>query len=195
MKSKMGFTLVELLIVVGALGVVTAATLLMFTSSHQTLRSSDAYLHVQQEARRALDAMSRELREADHIDTESTGQGEDATDATRLNFQIARGYDVAGCEEDAICWGNDTDNDGWVHYVRNGTQLVRCQSDASDTSIADYADCRILANDAESFLVSYTGSSRTVSLELQVEQISDLLPGGASGTGTLHTHVRLRNPS
>lgn len=200
MQSKItlnpaGFSLVELLIVIGALGLVMTATMLMFTSGHQSLRSSDAYLQVQHEARRALDAMSRELREADHIDTESTDQGEDVTDATRLNFQIARGYDVAGCAADAVCWGNDTADQEWVHYVLNAGRLVRCQSDASDTAVSDYSGCRVLANDAQSFLVSYTGASRTVSLELEVQHDSDLLPGGASGTGTLHTHVRLRNPS
>lgn len=195
MKSKIGFSLVELLIVIAALGMVLAATMLMFTSGHQSMRSGDAYLQVQQEARRALGAMSRELREADHIDTDITAQGEDAVDAARLNFQIARGYDVAGCEDDAICWGNEDSNDGWVHYLRNGAQLVRCQSDAADTVIADYSACRVLANDAQAFEVSYTDASRTVSMELHVEKSSDMLPGGASGTGTLHTHVRLRNPS
>ena len=196
-RFSTGFSLIELLIVVGVLGVVTGALVLLLTSGQRSMLSADAYVHVQQEARRALEAMSRELRKANNIDTELTSPGSDTPSggATRLNFQISRGYNVSGCTPNATCWGNDTTNGGWVHALRNGTQLVRCQSTASETTITDFSPCRVLANYAETFLVDYASSTRTVILRLQVKRSSSLLPTGAMDTGTLRTQVRLRNPS
>ncbi|MBI4322678.1 MAG: type II secretion system protein [Candidatus Omnitrophica bacterium] len=192
-----GFSLIELLIVVGVLGIVTGALALLFTSGHRSTLSSEAYVHVQQEARRALGAMNTELHKANNIDTELTSPGGDTPSggATRLNFQISRGYNVSGCTPNATCWGNDTTNGGWVHALRNGTQLVRCESAASDTTITDFSPCRVLANYAETFLVDYASSTRTVTLRLQVKRSSSLLPTGAMDTGTLRTQARLRNPS
>lgn len=196
-RSSSGFSLIELLIVVGVLGIVTGALALLFTSGHRSTLSSEAYVQVQQEARRALDAMNKELHKANNIDTELTSPGNDtpAGGATRLNFQISRGYNVSGCTPNATCWGNDATNGGWVHALRNGTQLVRCQSTDSDTAITDFSPCRVLANYAETFLVDYASSTRTVTLRLQVKRSSSLLPTGAMDTGTLRTRVRLRNPS
>lgn len=196
-RAVRALSLIELLIVVGGVGVVTGALTLLFTSGHRSTLSADAYLYVQQETRRALEAMGKELREANNIDTELTGAGSDTPSggATRLNCQISRGYNVSGCTPNATCWGNDTSNGGWIHYLRNGTQLVRCQSTASDTTITDFSSCRVLANDAETFLVDYASSTRLVTLRLQVKRSSSLLPSGAMDTGTLRTQARLRNPS
>ena len=186
--SVRAFSLIELLMVVGALGFVTGALALLFTSGHRSTLSADAYLVVQQEARRALDAMGKELRNAGNI-------GADLTAATRLNFQISKGYNVAGCTPNATCWGNEASNGGWVHYLRNGTQLARCESMASGTVITDFSACRVLANYAETFLVDYVSSTRLVTFRLQVKHSSSLLPSGAMDTGTLRTQARLRNPS
>ena len=113
-----------------------------------------------------------------------------------MNFQIDRGYNVAGCEVDAICWGNDTDDDGWVHYLINGTQLVRCQTDVADTVITDFSACRVLANEAESFSIDYVNSARTATIQLQVTRTSPELGGGALSVAptALQVQVRLRNP-
>jgi type II secretory pathway pseudopilin PulG len=153
--SVAAFSLIELLIVVGILGLVTGTLAVLFTSGQRSTLSSEAYVHVQQEARRALDAMNKELHKANNIDTELTSPGSDTPSggATRLNFQISLGYNVSGCTPNATCWGNDTTNGGWVHALRNGTQLVRCQSTASETTITDFSPCRVLANYAETFLV------------------------------------------
>lgn len=196
MMRPQGFSLIELLIVVAILGAVTGALALMFTTGRSAFLSTDASIQVQQEARRALDVMGKELRQANNIDTELTVQNGDtpAGGAVRLNVQISRGYNVSGCTPNAVCWGNDTANGGWVHYLRNGTQLLRCQSTASDTVITDVSTCRVLANDAQVFLVDYVNSSRTATLRLQIQQTSSLLPGGNRSTGTLRTQVRLRNP-
>lgn len=196
-KISKAFTVVELLIVVAVLSLILGAAILLFTSKRTVVLSADAYVHVQQEARRALDAMVKELREANNIDTELTSAGQDTPSggATRLNFQIARGYNVTGCTPNATCWGNDTTNSGWVHYLLNGAQLVRCQSLLADTVITDFSSCRVLANNAETFGLDYVSSARTLALRLGVRRSSALLPGGSTTTGTLTTRVKLRNLS
>ena len=112
-----------------------------------------------------------------------------------MNFQLDRGYNVSGCTPNAICWGNDTTNGGWVHYLRNGTQLLRCQSSASDTVITDFSTCRVLANNVQTFVVNYTNTNRTVTLRLTTQVTSQQLPNGSLSTGAtpLQVQVRLRN--
>ena len=182
----------------GILVTVFGGLFIAFMVSRTSFVSSDAQLTVQQAARGALDVMTKELRECGHIDTELTAAGADtpAGGATRLNFQIARGYNVAGCIADAICWGNDTTNGGWAHYLRNGTQLVRCQSNASDTAITDFSACRVLGHDVSTFLVDYVALTKTVMLRLAIQRTSQQLPGGSASTtpAPLRTQIRLRNP-
>lgn len=199
MNAARGFTLVEILIVAVIFSGIIAVVFMTLFISNNSFWSSEASVAVQQEARRALDLVGKELHEAGNIDTELTAANGDtpAGGATRLNFQVDRGYNVSGCTANAICWGNDTTNGGWVHYLRNGSQLMRCQSAAADTVIADYSACRVLANDAASFLIDYVHSSRTVTVRLNVQQTSNRLPGGSMGItpNPLRTQVRLRNAS
>ena len=196
-SRRAGFTLVELLIATGIAVVLLGAMFLMLRGGRQAWVSQDALLQVQQEARRALDAMTRELRGVNHINSPDTDIGIDFTDATRLNFQIDRGYNVAGCTSDAVCWGNDTTNDGWVHYLVINGQLARCQSDGADDVVSDATGCRIVANQVASFSADYADSSRTVTLHLQVTRTSSELGGGALSVAPapLRAQVRLRNPS
>ncbi len=192
-----GFTLPEVLVVMVLVTVIAAAVFISFVVSRRAFLSADASIQVQQEARRALDALVTELRKAGNVDTDLTTPGGNtpAGGATRLNVQLAKGYNVSGCTLNAICWGNDTTNGGWVHYLQNGTQLVRCQSNASDTVITNFTGCRVVANGAQTFVVDYVNSTRTVTLHVAVQQTSPQLPGGTLSTGSapLMTQVRLRN--
>ena len=192
-----GLTLLELLIVLAIFGGLTGALFVSFLAGRSSYTSTDAYIQVQQESRRAFDAMVKELRGTTNIDTELTTPNQDTPSqgASRLNFQLDRGYNVSGCTPNAICWGNDTTNGGWVHYLRNGTQLLRCQSSASDTVITDVSTCRVLANNVQTFVVNYTNTNRTVTLRLTTQVTSQQLPNGSLSTGAtpLQVQVRLRN--
>jgi Tfp pilus assembly protein PilW len=201
-RSDRGITLVELLIVAVIFGGILLALFISFTMGQGTYLSSDAYIQAQQEARRALDAAGRELREAGNPDSPGTNPNVDFADSARLNFQIALGYFnspaqagyIAGCPLNAICWGNDTQSGGWMHYLRNGTQLVRCQTAASDTAIADFSACRVLANGVQTFLIDYSSATRTLTLDLQTQfQALGRGLGGPLASGPLQTRVRLRN--
>ncbi len=212
LRFRPGFTLIELLLAVVIFGVVLGVVLVSFLVSRSSFLSSDAYIQVQEQARRALDNVRKELRQAGNADSPSTNPNVTFTNANRLNFQLARGYNVTGCGAapnpcacNAICWGNDTTNGGWVHYLLNppvppadGAQLLRCQSNGSDTAFASFAGCQVLANNVQTFQMDYANTNRELTIRLQVTQASTQLPGGSMSTGPpntpLITRLRLRNP-
>lgn len=202
LMSHRGLTITELLIAAAifvAIGGALAVSLLM---DQRAFVTSESFMHVQQQARRALDAMVKELRESGNIDSPTTNPNQDVTSTTRLNFQIARSYDEVLCG--GICWGNDTVTGGWIHYLLDATnatnvRLVRCQSAASDTAIADFgsATCpATLSNDVQTFQVDYASSTKTVTVRLENRLASSYLATGSMRTtpAPLRTQVKLRNP-
>jgi prepilin-type N-terminal cleavage/methylation domain-containing protein len=195
MKPTKGLTLIELMVVLVIFLGIMGALLTSFLVSKKSFLSSDAYIRVQEQARRVLDTMVKELRESGNVDSSVTNPNEDFSDENRLNIQIARSYDSDTCG--GICWGNDSADDGWIHYLLDNERLMRCQSDASDTVIADFSACRVVATDIGLFEVDYDDSDQTVTVRIQAEITSDQLPGGNMSTtpAPLQTQVRLRNDS
>ena len=197
-----GFTLTEMLLVTMLMGMLGAALAVSLLVSRNSYASSDAFLGVQYEARRALDATLRELREA--------GQIAPIVNQPRVDFQLARGFGLpAPCPPNAVCWGteNPVFPTGWIHYVVDGVtdptnpRLVRCVSpNQADIIPADvpggFAACRVLANHVGAFSATFTGgSARSVTLAMGVVRTSPNLPGGTMSTlpALLRTRVRLRN--
>lgn len=195
MSRRRGLTLVELLIVTLLAAIVFGTLVVALMIGRTSLLSTDAYVLVQEEARRAFDTMTKELHESGNVDTELSAAGADASNATRLNIQLTRGYNVAGCTANAICWGNDATNGGWVHYLVNSAILYRCQSAASDTAITDFSGCRTIIRDVQTFSVDYSSANKTVTVRLATRYSSFQLPGGQMTTtpAPLRTQVRLRN--
>ena len=208
--KRRGFTLVEMLVVLVIFGGIMGALLISFLVGKSSFLSADMYIHVQQEARRAFDIMVKELRESGNIDSPTTSPTVGFLNATRVNFQIARGYNInGGCtipvscatctcrNTNTVCWGNDTTNCNWVHYLVNNGQLLRCQSANPDTADATLvaSTCRVMANDLQTFLADFDTTAQTVTMRLEIRETSAQLPGGSMGTtpAPLVTRVRLRN--
>lgn len=192
--AERGTTFIELLVVAVLLLVVLGALFVTLMAGKNSSMVSGAYVHVQQETRRALDAVVRELREAGSVAA--------APDGKRIDFQIVRGYNLPGECVDAICWGNETTPNGWVHYVFNQTtpqnmQLLRCATPNAADAI-DPAACRVLGNQVNepNSQFGYSGITNTVTIRLEVRETSTQLPGGSLGTSPapLIDYVRLRNP-
>ena len=182
-----GLTLVELIIVLSIFGVIATAMFLTFLVSQNSYLTNDVYIHVQQQARRALDSMTTELRGAGGTVTAAGGQ---------LTFQLALGYNLAApCPPNALCWGakdqNGANQSGWsIRYRLSGTQLVR---EILNGAVVQ-PGTRVLGNDISQLAFTYVGgATRIVTIQLQARQVSWQLPGGAIGTGTLSARVRLRN--
>ena len=199
---RRGFTLVEVLVVVGIFAVMTAALLLSLSVSRSSYVSADAYVQVQQEARRAFDSLVKELHQAGRVNNSVTIA---SPGVQRLDFQIALNYDAAACG--GTCWGTDDGAfpTGWLHYVLDAAdpqnpRLLRCATaNRLDPMPADYAGCRVLANRVDPALAStsfeYDHGSRTVMLRLQTLISSQQLPTGsmAAAPTPLVTRVKLRN--
>ncbi|MBI2885279.1 MAG: hypothetical protein HYY15_03795 [Candidatus Omnitrophica bacterium] len=181
----------ELFIAVAIFSGIIGAVFVSFLIGQRSFRSSEAFIQVQQEARRALDNMVKELREAG---------GTITGPPTELRFQVALGYNLPPpCPVNDVCWGatdsSGTDQPNWsIRYRLTGAQLRR---EVLDTAGATRASS-VLGNDVSQLTFAYIGgNTQLVTIDLQVQQVSSQLPGGSMSTGTtpLRTQVRLRNPS
>ncbi|MDP3722825.1 MAG: hypothetical protein Q8R91_04935 [Candidatus Omnitrophota bacterium] len=187
-----GFTLVELMVVSVIFVIIGMGLLTTFVTGWTSFFSADAYIQVQQEARRAFDAMVRELREAGQI----TAAG------SQLDFQVALGYNQPPpCPAGAICWGardeNGVSRASWkLRYRVAGTQLIR---EIVDSGNMVQPGTRILANfiDGANTSFSWNPANRTVTMQLQAQYLNSqnrALPGAGQRTGVWTTRVGVRNP-
>ena len=204
MRTRRGFTLMEVLVTVVIFGVVLGVLLVSFLVSKNTYVSSDAYVRIQQEARRAFDSMVKELHQAGQVNNSVAIA---APGVQRLDFQIVRAYDAVACAAtNGNCWGTDDAAlpNGWLHYVldtadANNARFMRCvTANRLDPMPGGFAGCRVLANSLNPALAStaftYDHGNRMVTVMLQPTIISSQLVGGSLTTANpLTTRVRLRN--
>lgn len=197
-----GFTFVELLVVIVIIGGILGVLLQSLLVGHTSYVSSQAYVRVQYEARRAFDNMVKELREAGQVNNNVSIP---APGVQRLDFQINEGYDVVVCG--GICWGTDdaTLPTGWIHYVLDtadpqNARLMRCvTANRLDPMPANFVGCRVLANNVDPTLantsLTYDHANRVVTITLQISIASQQLPGGSMGAAPspLVWRVTLRN--
>ncbi len=191
---KRGFTLTEVMVAVVLFMVVGGGLLTLFLTGNTSSLSSDAYVQVQQEARKAFDNSIQELRAAGNVVV--------SADAKQLHFQIARGYNTeAACQNPpAICWGSDVATGQWVHVAitgaGDGVQLARCVTQALVNPVTDFTGCRILANRVKGGTSSfvYDAANRVVTMTMEFEYRNAALPGGRQTTTPLTTRIKLRNP-
>lgn len=200
-----GLTLTEMLFVITILVVLVGVLLVSLLVSRLSYLSAEAYVQVQEQARRAFNAVVQELHQAGHVNNDVAIA---EPGVQRLDFQIVRapGYDLAACGGN--CWGTDTPAlpSGWIHYVLDPTdpqnpRLMRCvTANRLDPMPAGFAGCRVLAIYVNPSLAAtsftYDQGNRIVTVRIQNSISSLQLPGGSMGTTPvpLITRVRLRNP-
>ena len=185
-----GFTFIELMIVMAVLTIITGVLFTSLLIGRSSYVTSDAYVQVQQEARRALDVMGRELRAAQVV--------VDPAGGSTLDFQTALGYNltaVAGCPADDVCWGaaDQTATLHWnwtIRYRLNNGRLLR---EVRNGNTVD--STRVLANDVQQTTFTYDGVNKLIMIGLAVTQISRQIAGGSMpvSPGPLATRVALRN--
>ena len=202
-----GFTLVEILVVTSLFFVIGAGLLTTFLTGQSSYLSTDAYIQVQQESRKAFDNVVRELRESGTISCGPTAIATcPAVLTPRLNFRTALSYDpIAG-----ISWGSDGVVGQCTHFAiigaGNNAQLIRWTDGAATTGpVLPCAGptCRVLANNVNTATSGFLATdisnpadftADVVTLQLEILYTNPALPGGSQRTGMLRSQVRLRNP-
>lgn len=192
-KRQLGLSLVELLIAV-AIGIfLTAGLIQLFTSSQQTYRVQDNQSRLQENARFALDFISRDIRMADHAGCKSNPV-EDVTN--HLNTLSAE-YNVGLHNFDAGgIVGNDgvlgaPDNFSLVKAIDSGVVITAPMGDsASDINISaggnlELGDLILIADceSADIFQVSNTAPvGNTIVHDTTNVDITDGFPGNANSS-------------
>ena len=188
----MGFTFVEVLFVSLIFVIIGGGLLTMYLTAQTSYLSADAYVQVQQEARRGLDAMVRELREAGNV-TWNAGTPQ------QVDFQIALSYNQAACV--GTCWGArdaaGVDQTGWrVRYRMVGGQILReVLNTPTPIPPGMLQTTRVLANnvDGASSSFGWNAGTKVVTVTLQTRVQQAALPTGSQATNVLVTRTTLRN--
>jgi type II secretory pathway pseudopilin PulG len=191
-----GLTLPEFLIVAAIALIIGAVLLTIALTGGKLWRSGEAAVQAQEEARRALTNMSRELRET------AITPNPPIPGANAIAFQVILGYDldgtVAGCLDQQVCVGarnaTGVPQQGWsFRYRRVGTQLLReiLKVAPSLTSTSVQGTPSVLANNVTGVTFSVpTTDTVTISVTTTARE------GGVAGPEHRHradARVRLRN--
>lgn len=185
-------SLFELLVSLAIFGILVSVVYASSLIGGKLYLSSEAYVDVQQQARRAFDNMVKELR---------LGGGTVSFGADQCTFQLALGYNLPPpCLVDAVCWGakdvNGANQLGWsIQYrLTDDFTLVR---EILDPDGKPMPGQRVIAIHVNQLSFDYAGDpTRTMTIKLQVRHTSGQLPGGSVSTTPvpLITRVRFRNP-
>ncbi len=174
-RQAKGLSLTEIIVVIFLFSIMLAAIFTVLATARNSWKSGGSRLGVQQEARRGLNSLAKELRQA-RLST-ITGVPNDGTTYSSINFQIP----------DSISAGGTT----WSTIIQysigglNNTQLLRTQD----------GNQRVLTNNVSSLGFSRSASMPDV-LNISITVQKNTFPGlGAIQTSeTLNTEVNVRNP-
>jgi prepilin-type N-terminal cleavage/methylation domain-containing protein len=173
--NERGFTLAELLVSVAMLGLVMAGVFVLQQQGQIAYLWGSARVEVQQNARFALDLMTRELRSALSITT--VGSNCNSTGADTITFRDS---------------SNET-----VVYSLSGTTLQRTHAGATSDLIGGVASFRIFCYTADGYTPIGAGNEPSIrSLKVVVQTQADPMPApGAPGAqqAAVESRVKLRN--
>ncbi|MBU3933383.1 MAG: prepilin-type N-terminal cleavage/methylation domain-containing protein [Candidatus Omnitrophica bacterium] len=198
-----GFTLVELMVVIFIFSIIMAATFGVLSTGRQSWHTGSTQVELQQETRRAMDRMVRELRESGstHISIPVGGGS--------ITFQVPIDEDIIDTTVDDdvldvngnIEWGAGGNLGRSIQYLLGGLnnrQLLRRVLNGYPIGVQVGADV-ILANNIRSdspppnalmFVGSPAGNPIVISIEVSAQK--DAVPGRTMQS-TLNSQVTLRN--
>ena len=117
-----GFTLVELIVVIGIFSVVMAAIYSVFIRANRVYISQEEVVSAQQEARSALDILGREIRMAGLIAADNQSGGLDLITAPAYAGSADSAIEIAtvdaGTRTTTLAFKSDLDDDGNTDAVR-----------------------------------------------------------------------------
>lgn len=173
-KNNKGMSLVEMMITAFLFSIILGAIMITLSTGRASLSTGSSQVDVQQDARKALNAMVRELRQAGM--TTILGVPADGSINSSITFQIPSSISVAG-----PVWS------GAIQYSLGGLnnrQLLRVQS----------GNTRVMGNNISNISFSRNaGSPETLNISVSVQK--NTFPGfvARQSTAALSSRVRLRN--
>ena len=145
-KNQKGFSLIEMMLVVGILGVIVLGLVTFFTGGTKSWVAGQYQLTAQRNARQAMDRMVREIREASDIIASSTSSIE-------INFSTPWSTDMkyswSGDEGDPILRGanpliNDVQSLNFKYFDALDVEVIPTLSDETASKISKvHIDLRI----------------------------------------------------
>jgi len=174
---KKGFTFIEIMVVAAISSVVAAGVFLVTSSTRSTWNSSDALIQLQQELRKAMTAISDELRETSvsklYIDSSlSQPFPNNGVSYNSITFFLNQGVDVSG----NIIWSTN-----FVSYTLSGSQVIRTYAGSSKVTANNINSLSFVRNPSiPNVVVINIGAQKTT-------------PLGQTLNAALDTEVAVRN--
>lgn len=194
--KKSGFTFVELMITLLVFSIISLTLWSVLSTGKDSWHRGVTQIELQQETRKAMDWITKELRQSGLGHAQISGAG------TVLTFQVPVDWDNDGdIVDDAgnIEWGADGNKDWAIQYFRNNNrQLLRRTLDAYPNGNQTGSD-KILANNIRSdtpppnallFTGTPVAAPTVIGIELAAQKPA--LPGQLL-QATLESQVTLRN--
>ena len=193
--KKTGFTLIELMVVMGIFTLIIGAGFTLLSSGRLSTDISEAQIQTVGHARLAMDRISKELRLSHfsrlRISNSVNFTAAEISPGSIINFQIPVGsYDVAlDLDGTSLKWGSAANEGDYLAYqVDANNQLLRTAY--VDVNGANPSDV-VIAQNIASITFSRTGVNSnliTITIVTQRQTVS-----GIAITQTLHSNVTLRN--
>jgi prepilin-type N-terminal cleavage/methylation domain-containing protein len=172
--KKLGFTLVEVMLVAVLLSILLGSIFAVLNTGRISMSAGETQLTIQQECRRGLNSMVKELRQSSSL--KITDVPANGVNYTSITFQIP-----ANISMNSTTWSSS------IQYSLgglNGTQLIRTQPGAQ----------RILANYISSVIFTRSASTPNL-LNVRVNARKNTFAGFTARQSdiTLFSKIKLRN--
>lgn len=185
--AKRAFSLLELLVAVAIFFIIIGAVFSLLISGKRAFEVGNVQVEVEQEARRALDYMTKELRQSSANKIQAPADG---TSSSTIIFEIP--YDVDGDGDvinasGVIEWSDGAGGIGAITYSLSGGQILR------DLSLGGQL---VLANRITALTFSRLLGADIIEISLTAEKYAltgFTLPGSPKITISLNTQVKVRN--
>ena len=179
--KRAGLTLIELMVVILIFLIISAAIFGVLSVGRQSWRTGSTQVELQQETRKAMDWMIKEIRQSGldygpKYAGQVIGLAADDNFHNTITFRKSEGWDNTNAWID---WGNQ------VTYLLgglNGEQLLRTSGGSTI----------ILANKVVSLQFKRPSATPKV-VEISLQAQKDAMPGGRTMQSTLNSQVTLRN--
>ncbi len=175
--KRYGFTLLELMVVIFIFSIIMAATFGVLSMGTQSWHTGSTQVELQQETRRAMDWMVKEIRQSAEDAIPSMPNPSLSYNSNSITFRVPDDIDGDG---DVIDVGGDIEWGNTITYSLLGNQVQR-------TSVGVTT---VLANRVVN--LQFTKAANIPIIEISLQAQKDAVPGRAMQS-TLNSQVTLRN--